>query len=369
MKQPILFSPLRLRNLTLRNRIAMPPMCQYSAVDGMANDWHLAHYGSRAALGIGLIVVEATAAEARGRITPHDLGLWKDEQVEPLRKVVDFSKAGGAAMGVQIAHAGRKASCARPWDGGAQIARDGGGWECVAPSAFPFKEGERSPRALSKNELGDIVASFAAAARRALAAGFDLIEIHGAHGYLLHQFLSPLSNSRDDEYGGSFANRARLLLEVVDAVRKVMPEGMPLLVRLSAKDWAEGGWDLPECGALCGILKDRGVDLVDVSSGGLSASQKLVLGPGYQVPFAAAIRSGAGVATGAVGLITEPEQAEAILSAGKADLVFLGRELLRNPGWPTRALRELEAQSFDGSEFVGGGMAPQYLRSVREWTR
>ncbi len=369
MKQPLLFSPLKLRNLTLRNRIGMPPMCQYSAVDGMAKDWHLVHYGSRSALGLGLIVVEATAVEARGRITPHDLGLWKDEQIEPLARVVDFSKTGGAAMGVQIAHAGRKASCARPWDGSAQILRKDGGWECVAPSALPFIEGDEIPRALSKAELTDIVASFQAAARRALAAGFDLVEIHGAHGYLLHQFLSPLSNLRDDEYGGSFANRARLLLEVVDAVRKVLPEGMPLLVRLSAKDWVEGGWDLPECSALCGILKDRGVDLVDVSSGGLSAAQKLVLGPGYQVPFAAAIRAGAGVATGSVGLITEPEQAEAILAEGKADLVFLGRELLRNPGWPTRALRELGAQAFDASGLPGGGLAPQYLRSIKEWMR
>lgn len=347
----------------------MPPMCQYSAVDGLAGDWHLVHYGSRAAQGLGLIIVEATAVEARGRISAHDLGLWKDEQIVPLRKVVDFVKAQGAAIGVQLGHAGRKASGARPWEGGAQLSPSQGGWECVAPSALPFKDGEAVPRALSKAELGDIVDAFAAAARRALAAGFDLVELHAAHGYLLHQFLSPLSNRRDDEYGGSFANRGRLLLEVVDAVRKVWPTDRPLFVRLSATDWAEGGWDVPESVALCGLLKERGVDLVDVSSAGLVATQKVIIGAGYQVPFAAAIRDGAGLPTAAVGLITEAAQAEAILEEGKADLVLLGRELLRNPGWPSRALRELGVESFDGSPGIGGGMAPQYLRSLREQSR
>lgn len=382
MNSPKLFSPLQLRELKLRNRIAMPPMCQYSAIDGMAGDWHLVHYGSRAAQGLGLMIVEATAIEPRGRISPHDLGLWKDEQIEPLRKVVAFVKAQGPAIGVQLAHAGRKASGARPWEGGAQLSPSQGGWECVAPSAIPFKEGELSPRALSKAELGDIVGAFVAAARRALSAGFDLVEIHAAHGYLLHQFLSPLSNRRDDEYGGSFANRSRLLLEVVEAIRKVWPADKPLFVRLSATDWAAGGWDVPECVALSGILKDRGVDLIDASSAGLIATQKVIVGPGYQVPFAQAIRAGAGLPTAAVGLITEAAQAEAILEEGKADLVLLGRELLRNPGWPAQALRELGAESFDGrpsegdtslrsaaSTGYGRGLAPQYLRSLREMSR
>ena len=360
----------------------MPPMCQYSAVDGMAGDWHLVHYGSRAAQGLGLIIVEATAVEPRGRISPNDLGLWKDEQIASLRKVVDFVKAQGAVIGVQLGHAGRKASGARPWEGAAQLPPSLGGWECVAPSAIPFKEGELAPRSLSKSELGEIVGAFVAASRRALSAGFDLVELHAAHGYLLHQFLSPLSNRRDDEYGGSFANRARLLLEVVDAVRKVWPAERPLFVRLSATDWAEGGWDLPECVALCGILKEHGVDLIDVSSAGLVATQKVIVGPGYQVPFAKAIRSGAGIPTAAVGLITGVAQAEAILDEGKADLVLLGRELLRNPGWPSLALRELGVEYFDGrtSEVdisiqsgaaigYGRGLAPQYLRSLPERSR
>lgn len=369
METPKLFTPLALRGLTLRNRIGMPPMCMYSAADGIANDWHLAHYSSRAALGLGLIIVEATAVEARGRITPHDLGLWNDGQIEALRKVVDFSKAQGTVMGVQLAHAGRKAGCARPWDGGAQLPRSAGGWECVSASALAFKEGEELPHALSKAEIAGIVEAFAAAARRADKAGFDFAEIHGAHGYLLHQFLSPLSNRRDDEYGGSFANRSRFILEVVDAVRKVWPADKPLFVRLSARDWVDGGWDVPECAALCGLLKERGVDLVDVSSGGLSAAQKLSVGPGYQVPFAEAIRSQAGIPTAAVGIITEPAQAEAIVAEGKADLVLLGRELLRNPGWAWQALRQLGAAGFDGRVEGAGGIVPQYLRAFREWTR
>ena len=369
MAQSTLFSPLPLRGLTLRNRIAMSPMCQYSAVDGLAQDWHLVHYGSRASLGLGLILVEATAVEARGRITPHDLGLWHEGQVAPLRRIVDFTKERGAAIGVQLAHAGRKAGCARPWEGGAQLPRGEGGWERVSAGPLPFKEGEEAPRELSKAELAEVVKAFADAARRALAAGFDLAEIHGAHGYLLHQFLSPLSNYRKDEYGGSFLNRSRLILEVVEAVREVWPAEKPLFVRLSATDWAEGGWDLPECVNLAGMLKSAGADLIDVSSAGLVPQQKVVIGPGYQVPFAAAIRNGAAAVTGAVGLITEVEQAEAILRDGKADLIILGRELLRNPGWPSQALRTLGATSFDGSDQEGGGFAPQYLRAIKEWRR
>ena len=364
MNTATLFSPLQLRDLRLRNRLAMAPMCQYSAMDGLANDWHFVHYGSRANLGLGLIVVEATGVEARGRISPGDLGLWNDAQVEPLRRLVEFAKKAGAAVGVQLAHAGRKAGCARPWEGGSQLSPEAGGWDCIAPSALSFKEGERLPTALPEYALGGILEAFVAAARRAEAAGFDLVEIHGAHGYLLHQFLSPLSNQRSDRYGGSLENRARLLLEVVEAVRKAWPAGKPLIVRLSATDWAPGGWDLPECVQLCGMLKARGVDLVDVSSGGLVPTQVIKAGPGFQVPFAAAVKTGAGIPTGAVGLLTGAAEAQAILAEGKADMVLLGRELLRNPGWAFEAMRELGVPGIGqgGEAFVPA----QYHRAIKE---
>jgi 2,4-dienoyl-CoA reductase-like NADH-dependent reductase (Old Yellow Enzyme family) len=370
----MLFSPFASRDLVLRNRLVMSPMCQYSAPDtgpfiGSANEWHLVHYGSRAAQGVGLILVEATAVEARGRISPNDLGLWQDGQVEGMRRVVAFCHGQGAAIGVQLAHAGRKAGCARPWEGGAQLARDRGGWERVSAGDLPFKEGEEAPRRLDTAELRGIVDAFVASTVRALQAGFDLVEVHAAHGYLLHQFLSPLSNHRDDAYGGSLENRARLLLEVVEAVRAAWPAGKPLFVRLSATDWAAGGWDLPECVALASMLASRGADLVDVSSGGLTPAQQLKPAPGFQVPFAAAIRAGAQMPTGAVGLITGAAQAEAILAEGKADLVFLGRELLRNPGWALRAMRELGGDALAGvTGKADEGIAPQYLRAKREWS-
>jgi len=365
---PILFQELSLRGLSLRNRIAMSPMCQYSAHDGLANEWHFAHYGARAALGLGLMLVEATAVEARGRITPHDLGIWTDDQAAALGRIASFAKSQGAAIGIQLAHAGRKASVARPWDGGAAIAAGPGslGWETVSASALPFHDGDPAPRELDRAGLAAVVEAFEAAARRALSSGFDLVEIHAAHGYLLHQFLSPLSNRRKDEYGGSLQNRARLLLEVYDAVRGVAGESRPVLVRVSATDWAEGGWDIAQCVELARLLKARGIDLIDVSSGGLVPWQKVEAGPGYQVPFARAIRTEAGVATGAVGLITGAAQAEAVLAEGSADLVILGRELLRNPGWSWQAARQLGVESLDGRDgrsAVPEGVPAQYLRA------
>ncbi len=350
-----LFSPLALRSVTLRNRIAVSPMCQYSATDGRATDWHLVHLGARAVGGAGLVLVEATAVEARGRISPADVGLWDDAQIEPLARIVRFVEAQGAAIGVQLAHAGRKASVRAPWDaGGAPLAPGHGGWTPVAPSAIPVADGYATPHALDAGEVAGIVRAFAAAARRAAAAGFRTVEIHAAHGYLLHQFLSPLSNRRTDGFGGSFENRTRLVRDVVSAVRAEWPDGLPLLVRLSATDWAEGGWDVEQSVALARALRTLGVDLVDVSSGGLVAHAKVPAGPGYQTGFAERIRREAGVATGAVGMITSPEQADHVIRTGQADLVLLARELLRDPHFPLRAARAL------GQE---GPWPKQYLRA------
>jgi 2,4-dienoyl-CoA reductase-like NADH-dependent reductase (Old Yellow Enzyme family) len=365
---PTLFRSLRLRGLELRNRIAMSPMCQYSAVDGMPQDWHFAHYGARAALGLGLIIVEAAAVEPRGRITPFDLGLWSGEQTAALVRIAAFVKAQGGAIGIQIAHAGRKASISRPWEGDRAIVPGPGslGWETFAPSAIPYREGDPMPRQLDRAGIAALVEAFASAAHRVDEAGFDLVEIHAAHGYLIHQFLSPLSNQRKDEYGGSLENRARFLLEVYDAVRAAVKADKPVVVRLSATDWAEGGWDLGQCVAIATMLKNRGADLIDVSSGGLVPYQKVTAGPGYQVPFAAAIRKEAGIATGSVGLITGAAQAEAVLAEEAADLVLLGRELLRNPGWPWQAARELGAARLDGRNepvAIPDGVPPQYLRA------
>lgn len=345
MKQPHLFTPLALRGVTLRNRIAMSPMCQYSAEDGFATEWHLVHLGSRAAGGAGLIIVEATAVAPEGRITPGDLGLWDGRHAEKLKEIARFIQAQGATPGIQLAHAGRKASTRRPWEGGGPILpHEPGGWQTVAPSPLPFADGYPEPHALSVDEIGSIVAAFAAAARRAVEAGFQIVEVHGAHGYLIHQFLSPVSNQRTDAYGGPFERRIRLLIEVVEAVRAVLPDDLPLFVRLSATDWLpEGGWDLDQTVELAKLLAERGVDLIDTSSGGNVPDAQIPVGPGYQVPFAERIREEAGIATGAVGLITEAEQAEAILAEGKADLVLLGRELLRDPHWPLRAAKELGA--------------------------
>jgi len=330
-------------------------MCQYSAVDGRAGDWHLVHYGGLAQGGAGLVIVEATAVEARGRISPADLGLWEDGQVEPLARVARFVESQGAVPAVQLAHAGRKASVRAPWDqGGAPLLPADGGWVPVGPSALPFAEGHPVPTALGEAEYAALPGLFAAAARRALAAGFKAVEVHAAHGYLLHQHLSPLSNQRRDRWGGSFEHRTRLTREVVSAVRGAWPAQLPLLVRLSATDWAEGGWTPDETVALSRELKALGADLIDCSSGGLVPYAKVPVAPGYQVPFAERVRREAGVASAAVGLITTPAQAEAIVASGQADLVLLARELLRDPRFPLRAATALGA---------AGPWPAQYLRA------
>ena len=336
-----LFSPLTLRSATLRNRIVVSPMCQYSAEAGRANEWHLVHLGARAVGGAGLVLFEATAVEDRGRISAADLGLWDDARIEPLARIVRFVHAQGASAGIQLAHAGRKGSTAPPWDGGGPVASAQGGWVPVAPSAIPFAPGSPVPAALDADGLRAVVRSFANAAGRARAAGFRAIELHAAHGYLLHQFLSPLSNHRDDGYGGSFDNRTRLVREVTAAVRAAWPEDLPLLVRISATDWAPGGWDLDQSVELARALRALGVDLVDVSSGGLVPGVLIPAGPGYQSGFAERIRREAGIATGAVGMIGSPEQADHVIRSGQADLVLLARELLRDPHFPLRAAREL----------------------------
>jgi 2,4-dienoyl-CoA reductase-like NADH-dependent reductase (Old Yellow Enzyme family) len=328
---PALLTSLTIREVTFRNRIGVSPMCQYSSQDGFANDWHLVHLGSRAAGGAGLVMMEATAVEARGRISPQDQGIWKDEHIEMLARIAAFIRQQGAAAGIQLAHAGRKASTQRPWDGHGMVPVEAGGWQPVAPSALPFDPAAPPPAALTTAEIAGLAEAFAAAARRALHAGFQVAEIHGAHGYLIHEFLSPLSNHRTDEYGGSFENRIRFALEVARAVRAAWPENLPLFTRLSASDWVEGGWTLDESVELSRSLKALGVDLIDCSSGGLAPQQKIALGPGYQVPFAERIRREAGVMTAAVGMITTPQQAEEIVQSGQADLVLLAREFLRDP--------------------------------------
>jgi 2,4-dienoyl-CoA reductase-like NADH-dependent reductase (Old Yellow Enzyme family) len=339
-----LLSPLALRGLTLHNRIAMSPMCQYSSEDGLANDWHLVHLGSRAAGGAALVMVEATAVTAEGRISPGDMGIWGDAHVEPLARIARFAKSQGAAAGIQLAHAGRKASHDVPWCGGATLAAGQGGWPVVGPSPIPFDPADPPPRVLDTAGIRAIVDAFDAAARRALAGGFQLVEIHAAHGYLLHEFLSPISNQRTDSYGGSLDNRLRLLLEVCERVRRTLPAEMPLFVRISTTDWVEGGWDIDQSVALSQRLRDLGVDLIDVSSGGMTPRAQIPVGKGYQVPFARRIRAEARILTGAVGLITEVRQANEIITGGDADLVFLGRELLREPYWAHKAYHELNAE-------------------------
>jgi 2,4-dienoyl-CoA reductase-like NADH-dependent reductase (Old Yellow Enzyme family) len=338
-----LFSPLRIREIPFRNRIAVSPMCQYSSHDGFANDWHLVHLGSRAAGGAGLVMMEATAVEDRGRISPQDQGIWKDEHIDFLTRIAAFLQEQGAVAGIQLAHAGRKASTQAPWMGGRRVAQEDGGWTPVAPSALPFHSGDPAPHELSREEIRCIVDAFAAGARRALRAGFQMIELHAAHGYLAHEFLSPLSNRRTDEYGGSFENRSRFALEVIEAVRGAWPTELPLWLRISATDWAPGGWILDDSVALAKIVRDLGVDLIDCSSGGLTIDQKIELGPGYQVAFAERIRAEASIATGAVGMITTPQQADEIVRTGKADVVLLARELLRNPYFPIHAAQALGA--------------------------
>ena len=342
-----LFEPFRQRSLTLRNRLLVSPMCQYSALDGVPNDWHLVHLGSRAVGGAGAVIAEATAISPEGRISAQDTGLWNEVQLAAWHPIARFIQAHGAVAGVQLAHAGRKASTLRPWDGHGPIPAGEGDWLTVAPSALPFDTGWNQPQALDQAGIQVVIADFRDAARRALEAGFELIELHAAHGYLLHQFLSPLSNQRDDCYGGSFENRSRLLREVIAAVRDVWPQALPLWVRLSATDWApqDGprGWDIEQSVRLARELKSLGVDLIDVSSGGLLPHVAIPLAPGYQVPFAAQIRREAGIATGAIGLITEAEQAAAIVANGEADVVLMARKSLRDPYFPRRAAKLLGA--------------------------
>lgn len=338
-----LFSPLTIKSIVLKNRIAISPMCQYSAADGFANDWHLVHLGSRASGGAGLIIQEATAVSPEARISPQDLGLWKDEQIEKMQQINWFIVSQNAVPGIQLAHAGRKASVSAPWNGNKKLDESQGGWETVAPSAIGYHSNEKAPIALDKIGIQKVISDFKSATKRVVQAGYQVLEIHGAHGYLLHQFLSPLSNFRTDEYGGSFENRIRLTLEVVDAVQSEWPKDLPLFVRISATDWADGGWNVEESVALTKILKQKGVDLIDASSGGLVSHQKIPLGPNYQVPFAEKIKKDTGILTGAVGLITEAIQAEEIIAGGKADLVLFARESLRNPNLGLTFAHELQA--------------------------
>jgi 2,4-dienoyl-CoA reductase-like NADH-dependent reductase (Old Yellow Enzyme family) len=339
-----LFSSFQLGNVSLRNRIVMSPMCEYSAIDGVPNDWHLVHLGSRAVGGAGLVFTEATGVSPEGRISTGDTGLWNDAQQAAWTRIAAFIRAQGAVPGIQLAHAGRKASTDVPWRGGKPITSGNGSWTPLAPSAIAFDTGYAVPHALDAAGIEKIITDFAASARRAREAGFEVIEVHAAHGYLLHEFLSPLSNHRDDDYGGSLHSRARLLRAIIKAVRAEWPMPRPLLVRVSATDWAPGGWDIDECVEVAHWLKQDGVDLIDVSSGGNIAHVHIPLGPGYQVPFAARIRREAGIATGAVGLITTPQQAQEIVERGDADLVLFARELLRDPYFPRRAAAELGAQ-------------------------
>ena len=356
---PHLFEPIAFRSLTLSNRIVVSPMCEYSSVDGFSNDWHLVHLGSRAVGGAALVMTEATAVSDVGRISPQDLGIYDDAHIAGLARIVRFIHGQRTLAGMQLAHAGRKGSTVRPWDGGGALARERGGWEPVGPTTEPFASNYPLPCPLGASEIAGIVSAFRAAARRALSAGFDVVEIHAAHGYLIHEFLSPLINTRTDEYGGSFDNRARLCLEIVDAVRGVWPEHLPMFVRISCTDWKDGGWDLDQAVELARRMRDHGVDLVDCSSGGAVHDQQIVLGPGYQVPFAERIRRDARVATGAVGLITEAKQADAIVRGGQADVVLLARELLRDPYWPLHAADQLDHVV---------PWPPQYLRAAHRTT-
>ena len=336
-----LFEPLRLRGVTFRNRIFVSPMCMYSAEDGVANDWHLVHLGSRAVGGAALVMAEATGVSAEGRISPGDTGLWNARQVEAFRRITDFVAARGAVAGIQLAHAGRKASTDLPWKGGRPLAGGDGAWTTLGPSPIPFDQAFPPPREMTLADIDLVTDEFAAAAGLAVEAGFRVVEVHVAHGYLLHEFLSPLSNRRTDEYGGSLENRMRFPIRVARAVRQVFPAERPIFVRISATDWSEGGWDLPQSIELSKLLKKEGVDLVDCSSGGLVPNVKIPAGPGYQVPFAEAVRREAGIATAAVGMITEPRQAEEILATGRADAIVMARAFLRDPYWPLHAAQEL----------------------------
>jgi 2,4-dienoyl-CoA reductase-like NADH-dependent reductase (Old Yellow Enzyme family) len=337
-----LFDPLTIRDLQFSNRVFVSPMCEYSSVDGHANDWHFVHLGSRAVGGAGLVLTEATAVVPEGRISPQDLGIWSDDHIPALRRIVNFIHEQGSVAGMQLAHAGRKASTHRPWEGSGIVPESEGGWtNVVAPSGISFAEDYPMPNALTLDGIQQVVAAFSSAARRACDAGFRVVEIHAAHGYLIHQFMSPLSNHRDDRYGGSFENRTRLIREIVAAVRSSWPKGAPLFVRISATDWVEGGWDLEQSIRLARELKQHGVDLVDCSSGGTVPHAVIPAAPGYQTPFAQRIRKEAEIMTGAVGLITSPVQAEQIIATGEADAILMAREFLRDPYWPLQAAREL----------------------------
>lgn len=337
----MLFDPLEIRSVRFKNRIAISPMCQYSSVDGFANDWHLVHLGSRAVGGAALVIQEATAVTKGGKISPDDMGLWKDEQIEPLQRITAFIKSQGSAAGIQLAHAGRKASMNSSWKGGKQVEESNGGWITQAPSAIPFNEGYPFPEAMSKEDIIQVVKDFKSSAIRALEAGFEVIEIHGAHGYLIHSFLSPLSNMRTDEYGGSFENRTRFVREIISDIRSIWPERLPLFLRISVTDYLPDGWDLESSVHLSALVKQMGVDLIDCSSGGLMPNVRIPLGPGYQVPFAESIRKKTGILTGAVGLITTAAQANEIIVTGKADMILIARESLRNPNFPLTAAKEL----------------------------
>lgn len=336
-----LFSSIKIKELVLKNRIVVSPMCQYSSIDGFANDWHFVHLGSRAVGGAGLVITEAAAVSPEGRISPDDLGIWKDEHIEGLQKITTFIKANGAEAGIQLAHAGRKASVSSQWKGGQLASEAEGGWQVLAPSTIPFNDTYGIPEALTKAGIEKVVNDFKMAAARALESGFSVVEIHAAHGYLVHQFLSPLSNQRTDEYGGSFDNRIRLLLEIIAGIKSVWSENLPLFVRISATEWAEGGWNEADSIRLVHILKNVGVDLIDSSTGGNIYNAKIPIAPSYQVPFAQSIKRETGILTGAVGLLTTSTQMESILVTGQADLIFLARELLRDPYFPLRAAAEL----------------------------
>lgn len=339
---PGVFDPLTIRDVTFANRVFVSPMCQYSSVDGYANDWHFVHLSTRAVGGAGLVLTEATAVLPEGRISPQDLGIWDDGHIEMLERIVGFIHGQGSIAGMQLAHAGRKASTSRPWEGHDAVPESEGGWKkVVAPSAIPFSDTYPMPQELTLDGIREVVAGFAAAARRACQAGFRVVEIHAAHGYLIHEFLSPLSNKREDDYGGSFENRSRLCREVVAAVRSAWPKELPLFLRISATDWVEGGWDIDESVKLAGELKRMGIDLIDCSSGGNVPHAKIPVGPGYQTAFAERIRREAGIMTGAVGMITSPTQAEHVVRTGQADAVIMAREFLRDPYWPLRAAEEL----------------------------
>ncbi len=336
-----LFQPLTIRDITFKNRLVVSPMCQYSSTDGFANDWHLVHLGSRAIGGAALIFTEATAVSPEGRISPYDLGIWKDEHIAILQKIVGFIHDNGSVAGIQLAHAGRKASKTEPWNNDEPVPIDKGGWKTVAPSPIPFSSDSDTPYELGTQEIQQIVADFKAATQRALQAGFKIIEIHGAHGYLINEFLSPLSNKRTDEYGGTFENRIRFLLEVIAAIRSVWPAELPLFLRISATDWTDEGWTIEDSVRLANVVKYKGVDLIDCSSGGVVPGVKIPAGLSYQVPFSEEVRRSSGIFTGAVGIIVKSDQAESIISSGKADMIFMAREMLRDPYFPLRAAREL----------------------------